>query len=78
VNGMKRKKIGYGRMQSKLVGGFIMQVVLLRRGGKLVLLVLVVILQVGVGHLNRVNHWVVFLANGRELVTILRFLKFRD
>ena len=75
---MRRKKTGFGEMQLKLVGEYIMRVVLLRQGGNFLLLLLVVILQVGVGHLNRVNHWVVYLAKGRELVTILRCLKFRD
>ena len=78
MNGMRRKKIGFGKMQLRLVGEYIIQVVLPSQEGNLVLLWLVVILQVGVGHLNRVNHWVVFLEKGRELVTILRCPKFRD
>ena len=63
---MKTKRIGFGRMQSKLVGKYIMQVVLPRQGGKLVLLGIVVKLQVEVGRLNQVSPWLVFLAKGRE------------
>jgi hypothetical protein len=74
---MRRKKIGYGRMQSKSVGRSTMGVVLPSQEGRWELLELVVVQLVEVGRLSLVSRWVVSLARGRELVTILRRLKFR-
>ena len=78
MNGMRRKKIGYGKTQSKSVGRFTMQVVLSSQEGIYWEYQGSVVIQVvEVERRNLVSRWVVFLARGRELVTILRCLKCR-